>query len=132
MSKVQVSAEVDLNAIFHQLETDELENYVIKIQAIIEERGSKNNENEIARLLLKLNAELVLSQEQLERFHYLRTQREEDKLSKKELKELFELIKEEEALRVDRVQLLAHLATLKDQSMEDLLEELGLNKVEHV
>ena len=62
----------------------------------------------------------------LERFYKLKSKREKAELPPKELKTFFKLIKEEEKLRIKRIEILGEIAQLKDISLAKLNKELGI------
>lgn len=126
MSKVQVMTEIDLKAILNQLDTDELEVYAKEINDLLIQRKAKNKKARIAKLLKQLNEECTLAEQDIERFYELRNKRTETELSEKELVELFQLIKEEEALRIERIKILGEIAKLKGVSLTELNKELGI------
>ena len=126
MAKVQVTTEIDLKAILSQLDTDELEAYAKEISDLLTQRKAKSKKARIAELLKQLNEECVLPEKDLKRFYELRKKRSKKELSEKELAELFQLIKEEEALRIQRIKVLGELAKLKGVSMAELNKELGI------
>ena len=126
MSKVQVTTEIDLKAILSQLDTDELEAYAKEISDLLTQRKAKNKKARIAELLKQLNEECVLPEKDVERFYELRKKRIKTELPEKELAELFQLIKQEEALRIQRIKILSELAKLKGVSLAELNKELGI------
>lgn len=118
--------EIDLKAILNQLDTDELEVYAKEINDLLIQRKAKNKKARIAKLLKQLNEECTLAEQDIERFYELRNKRTETELSEKELVELFQLIKEEEALRIERIKILGEIAKLKGVSLTELNKELGI------
>jgi len=69
-----------------------------------------NKKAKIAELLRKLNKECVLPDGDLERFYELKSKREKAALPPKEEKLFFQLIKEEEQLRIKRIEILGEIA----------------------
>ena len=126
MSKVQIKTEIDLLAILPQLNTSDLEKYAKEIAKLLTQRKAKNKETKIAELLRKLNEECILPEGNLERFYELKSKREKEELSPKEEKLFFKLIKEEEKLRIKRIEILGEIAQLKNISLVKLNKELGI------
>ncbi len=128
MQKIRVLAEVDIDSVFADLNTGELKAFVRKLSAMITQRRVADIGTKEVELLQKLNEECVLPYNQLERFMFLRHKRKSTELPPGELKELFQLIEEEELLRVKRMQILGELAQLTDIPLLELMKQLGLNQ----
>ena len=126
MSKIQITTEIDLRAVLAQLDTSELEAYAAEIADLLRKRKNKNKKASIAELLKKLNEECILPEKDLNRFYQLREKRTQQELSDKELAELFQLIKEEETLRIERIKILGEIASLKGVSLAEINKELGI------
>ena len=126
MSKVQIKTEIDLLAILPQLDTSELEQYAKEIAKLLTQRKAKSKKAKIAVLLRQLNEECVLPEGDLERFYELKSKREKAALPSKEEKLFFKLIKEEEKLRIQRIEILGAIAQLKDIPLAKLNKELGI------
>jgi len=126
MSKVQIKTEIDLLAVLPQLETSDLERYAKEITKLLTQRKAKSKKAKIAELLRTLNEECVLPEGDLDRFYELKSKREKAELLPKELKTFFKLIKEEEKLRIKRIEVLGEIAQLKDIPLAKLNKELGI------
>ena len=126
MSKVQIKTEIDLSAILPQLDTSDLEKYAKEIAKLLTQRKAKSKKAKIAELLRQLNKECVLPEGDLERFYELKSKREKAALPPKEEKLFFKLIKEEEKLRIKRIEILGEIAQLKDIPLAKLNKELGI------
>ena len=126
MSKVQIKTEIDLLAILPQLDTSDLERYAKEIAKLLTQRKAKSKKAKIAELLRRLNEECVLPEGDLERFYELKSKREKVALPSKEEKLFFKLIKEEEKLRIKRIEILGEIAQLKDIPLAKLNKELGI------
>ncbi len=109
-----------------QLDIHELETAMREIASLLVRRKSNDPKHKEKELLRQLNEECVLPQENLERFHFLNKKRGEGELPKRELEELFALIKEEEGMRVKRVKVLGELSLLKGIPLVHLAKDLGL------
>ena len=68
-----------------------------------------------------------LSQEAWQQYHALIQKRQAETLTEAELTQLIELTNRLEALNVQRIQALIHLATLRDQTLDEVMEALGIN-----
>jgi len=126
MSKVQIKTEVDLLAVLSQLDTSDLEWYAKEITKLLAQRKAKSKKAKIAELLRTLNEECILPEGDLERFYELKSKREKAELPPKELKLFFKLIKEEEQLRIKRIEILGEIAQLKNMPLAKLNKELGI------
>ena len=126
MSKVQIKTEIDLLDVLSQLETSDLKRYAKEIAKLLTQRKAENKNAKIAELLRTLNEECILPKGDLERFHELKSKREKAELPPKELKLFFKLIKEEEQLRIKRIEILGEIAQLKNIPLAKLNKELGI------
>jgi len=86
----------------------------------------------IAELLRRLNEECVLPEEDLERFYELKSKRKKAVLPPKEEKLFFQLIKQEEKLRIKRIEILGAIAQLKNIPLAKLNKELGIKIAKRV
>ena len=80
----------------------------------------------ITELLSTLNEECILPKGDLERFYGLKSKRAKAALPTKEEKLFFQLIKEEEKLRIKRIEILGAIAQLKNIPLATLNKELGI------
>ena len=126
MSKVQINTEIDLLAVLPQLETSDLERYAKEIAKLLTQRKAKSKKAKIAELLRTLNEECILPEGDLEHFYELKSKREKAALPPKEEKLFFKLIKEEEKLRIKRIEILGEIALLKNIPLAKLNKELGI------
>ena len=109
-----------------QMDVQELEAAMREIASLLTRRKSNDPKRKEKELLRRLSEECVLPYKDLERFHFLNKKRGAAELSKKELKELFDLIEEEEAMRVKRVRILGELSLLKGVPLLQLTKNLGI------
>lgn len=130
MQKIQVKAEVDIESLLAQLDTDELEDFVREAAAVLTQRKSGDKKNKEVELLQRLNEECALPEAHWNSFRELLIKRSAFKLSDEEAALLEYLIREEEALRLKRVQILGELAQLKGISLEKIVDELGIHPIE--
>jgi hypothetical protein len=131
MDKVSIKAEIDLQTLLTQLKTSELELVIREVAALILQRKTKNKKVAESQLLQKLNEECVLSPEHKKQFVTLTQKRNENKISPKEQETLTNLIKEEEQLRLKRIQTLGELSQLKGITLPQLIQELGIKTPEN-
>ena len=132
MGKVQIQTEIDIQKLLSQLETSQLEEFLREIRALITRRKSKDTQTLQLKLLQKLNEECVLTESHKEKFRQLTAKRETTELTANEQKELSKRIKEEESLRLKRINILGELAQLKGISLPELTKELGIYPSESV
>jgi hypothetical protein len=126
MQKVQVQAEIDIKAFLAQLGNSELEEFLREITSLLAQRkaGDKNTRESV--LLFRLNQECALHPSHWRRFEALVHKRDAEGLTSQESEELLQLIKEEEQLRLRRIEILGELAQLKGVPLAQLADELGL------
>jgi hypothetical protein len=127
MEKVQVQTEIDIKTFLSQLGNKELEEFLREISALMTRRKTGNKKAREVELLRQLNEDCVLPESHWLRFNELTQQRDAGKLTSKESKELFSLIKQEEQLRLQRIKILGELAQIKGNTLEALTVELGIN-----
>jgi hypothetical protein len=127
MQKVQVNAEIDIKSFLSQLEDNELEEFMREISALLVRRRTEDKKTKELALLRRLNEECALPEAHWLRFESLSNKREAEELTPAEREELLQLIKEEEQLRLRRIQILGELAQLKGISLSRIAEELGVN-----
>ena len=94
--------------------------------AVIQEAPSHLSGAE-AELLQQIN--LGLSSDLWREYHTLIDKRHAETLTVDEYQRLIELSDQIEALNVQRMQALVHLATLRQQSLEDVMDALGFKPV---
>ena len=76
-------------------------------------------------LIRKLN-EFALSSEKQSRFNNLVKKRRNEKITASELEELIVLSDESEALNVERLKIIANLATSKNKTLSEIMDELEI------
>jgi len=130
MQKIQIQAEVDVKSLIAQMDTDDLEYFVQKASAVLPQRRTTNIKAKETKLLQRLNEECILPDIHWTRLRELLQKRSMQSLSEAEATQLENLIQEEESLRVKRVEILGKLAQLKGVSLEQVVEELGIQFVE--
>ena len=78
-----------------------------------------------ASLLDQIN--IGLSQESWQHYHALIKKRQAETLTEGEHTELVQLTTRLETLNVQRIQSLIHLATLRQQTLDEVMQDLGIN-----
>lgn len=131
MQKVQVQAEIDVKSFLSQLGTSELEDFLRETAALLKRRKVGDKKAKEAALLRRLNEECALPEAHWQRFRSLDVKRQSSELTAHESKELFQLIKEEEQLRLKRIQILGELAQIKGISLPEIAKELGIKASGH-
>lgn len=131
MSKLQ-KVEINIPYFLSQFKTNELEELMREASALINRRKNNNKKTREAELLQELNEECILPKVNLERFLFLKAKRQQAELPEEELKELFHLIDEEEALRLKRVKVLGELANLRGVSIRKVMNDLGIQNSSNV
>ncbi len=114
-----------IKSLFPKLETSDLEDFMKEIGQIITKRRFPNKKNQELILLQKLN-ETGLSKEKLTRYLFLLDKRKTKELPANELKEYFRLIEEEQEKQLSRILILGELSKLKNISIKDLTQQLGI------
>jgi hypothetical protein len=79
----------------------------------------------IASLLNQING--GLSQDTWQHYHALIKKRQAETLTQEEHTQLIQLTTHLEALNVQRIQALIHLATLRNQTLDEVMLDLGIN-----
>ena len=131
MSKLP-KAEINIPYFLSQFKTNELEEFMREIAALIKSRKTKNKKAREVELLQTLNEDCVLPQAHLERFLFLKKKRENNELPKEELEELFKFIEEEETLRLKRIHILGEIADLRSVSILKVTKDLGIQPTQNV
>ena len=127
MAKVQVQTEIDLRQLLAQLKTSQLESFLHEISALITQRRAKDIKAREARLLQHLNEDCVLPEQHWQEFTALKTKRDATSISDSELSRLEQLIREEEQVRLRRIQVLGELSQLRGISLPQLTQDLGIH-----
>lgn len=129
MSKVPVKAEIDIQSVIAgltNLKISELEDFARELSGLITRKKTKDKglrEKE----LLALITQTTLPVDKRNRYLELSEKVEDETITEKEHVELLNLVEKEEGLRAERVKLLLELAQIKNISMPQLMEQLGLN-----
>lgn len=120
----------DIPTFLAQFNTDELEAFKVEVEADIMRRKTIDKKVREVVLLQALN-DCVLPEKNLKRALHLDEKRKQNQLNSNELEDFLKLAQEEEELRLKRVRLLGELAQIKNKSLTQLTEELGIKSFEN-
>jgi hypothetical protein len=132
MPTVQVEAQLsfeDLLKAVEQLSSPELEQFVHQVISLQAHRKAPGLPKDEAELLLKINQGLPFDLQ--DRYNELIAKRQAELLTSDEHTELLHLTEEVERQEAQPVRDLAELAHLRQLSLTQLLEELGLQPPEY-
>lgn len=120
---MQASTEQLLNAIA-QLPAQELEEVVGEILKLRAQRQVPHLSASESELLLRINRSI--SRSQRERFDQLVARRQALTITEDELTELIEITEQLEQLNAERMQAIAALARLRNQTLPQVMQALGI------
>lgn len=133
MSTVEVRSQVSVNELLNgvaQLETPELEHFVVQVLTLRAKRIAPCLPEEEAVLLEKINQGLPPDVQH--RYDELTAKRRAETLTPEEHRELLALIDRVEQADAERVQVLSELAQRRNVSVTALMAELGIRPPEYV
>ncbi len=131
MQQIKVKADIDVNHLLSNLQTDELEMVIREASAMLTQRKTLDKKSQEALLLNRLSEECMLPDAHWTRFRELTAKRETGLLTEENQVELLQLIEAEEQIRLVRIKILGELAQLKGISLPELVEQLGIQPVEN-
>ena len=111
---------------FSEMPLKELEHFINALNAIAIRRRAVDSAKQDKVLLRKIN-QTVLSEQDMERYTYLQEKIEVENISDTEYQELLNLVDKEEKIRNKRFEYLLELAQLRNISLSELMNNLGLN-----
>ena len=120
VDNIQISTENLLNAVV-QMPAREFENFFEKARKLRQKAWTSHE----VELIRQLN-NYVLSPEKRTRFNKLVKKRRAEKITASELSELIDLTNESESLNVKRIEILAKLATAKNKTLNEIMDELEI------
>lgn len=124
MANLEVPTENLLNAVV-RMPAKEFERFFEKArelrQPLTKSRWTKHEVE-----LIKKITEFALSPEKQSRFNKLVKKRRNEKITESELEELIVLNDESEALNVERLKIIAKLATAKNKTLSEIMDELEI------
>ena len=121
---LKVSTENLLGIVLQMPETEF--NQFVENAKKLRQKSTKSNWTKYEIELIKNLNECLLSAEKQSRFNKLVKKRRAEKITESELKELITLNEESEALNVERLKILAKLATAKNKSLPEIMDELEI------
>ncbi len=128
MPTIQIETEDLLNAAL-QLPRPELEQFVHRLFVLKAREETTLLPKREAELLSKINQGLTPATQQ--RLNELIRKRQSHTISEEELQELIQLTDQVELLDAERLKCLLELSHLRDVSLDDLINQLGLKPVPH-
>lgn len=131
MQQIKVKADIDVNHLLSNLQTDELEMVIREASAMLTQRKTLDKKSQEALLLNRLSEECMLPDAHWTRFRELTAKRETGLLTEENQVELLQLIEAEEQIRLVRIKILGELAQLKGISLAELVKQLGIQPVEN-
>ena len=123
MPTIQIEPEQLLHAAL-QMPRPELEQFVRRLFVLKARQEAPGLSEREAELLMKINQGLPL--DVAKRMKKLIAKREAETISKKELRELIEITTEAERLNVERIKNLIDLASVRNVTLDELMDQLGL------
>jgi hypothetical protein len=133
MEKVQMQVENTIPSLlggFSEMPLKDLEHFIRELNALANRKRLLDKGKQDKILLRKIN-ETILTEPLLERYISLQEKMEFDNLSDAEYQELLNLVDKEEKIRNKRFQYLLELSQLRGISLTDLMNNLGLNILNH-
>ncbi len=124
---MKAQIQLDLNAVMEgiaKLDLDELEAFATKINYLVAKKKAPNIPKREAILLEKINEGLPI--EIQEEYHTLLEKSANETLTESEHKRLLKLIPLAEAKQVERLKYLIELAQLRNITVDELMEHLGI------
>ncbi|MBC8548304.1 MAG: STAS/SEC14 domain-containing protein [Candidatus Brocadiales bacterium] len=133
MPTVQVEAQLTTDELLRavqQLDKTELEKFVFQVVNLRAKQQAPSLPKNEAELLQKINQ--GLPKELLKKYNELVSKRQAEDLSPDEYNELLKLTDQVEKLEAHRVEYLAEMARLRQASMTDLMNSLGIQSPAYV
>lgn len=128
MPTIHVDTEQLLRAAL-QLPYPELEQFVAQLQILRLQHDTVRLTHDEAELLLKINKGLSSAVQQ--RLDELISKRQAQALTAAEHRELIQLTEQSEKIDADRLQHLLALAALRKVSLDEVMQQLGLQPIPH-
>jgi hypothetical protein len=127
MPSIQIDTEQLLQAAA-QLPHFEFEKFLVKLHTLRRQAEVPHLSEQEAGLLRKINQPFPMAQQK--RYELLRRNRQAKRLPATDEREFMNLTKEREQFEVERLQSLAELARLREISLPELLQVLGIKTPE--
>lgn len=113
-----------------QLNSAELEKFVIEAIALRAHRQSENLSAQESELLLKINRGIAAKTQK--RFDELVAKRRNETLTPEEHRELLRLTDKIEKADAKRIEILSELARVRGKTFDEIVTELGIGRAENV
>jgi hypothetical protein len=133
MEKIQMHVENTIPSLlggFSEMPLKDLEHFIRELNALAIRKRLLDKGKQEKILLRKIN-EAVLPESLMESYISLQEKMEVDNLSDTEYQELLNLVDKEEKIRNKRFQYLLELSQLRGISLTELMNNLGLNILNH-
>ena len=127
MPTIQVDAELSTDKLLEavkQLSPSELEQFVSQVIALQAQRKAHSLSSEETTLLTKINSGLPVDMHK--RYRELIGKRREERLTQAEYEELQRLTDQSEMKQAERLEALVELARLRNTSLNELMDTLGI------
>lgn len=111
---------------FAEMPLKELEHFINALNALAIRRRAADSGKRDKILLRNIN-QTVLSEQDMARYAYLQEKIEVENIADTEYQELLTLVDKEEKIRNKRFEYLLELAQLRNISLSELMNNLGLN-----
>ncbi len=131
MMKIQIQSEIDTQILLNgvaQMPLNELEYFVQELNALITRKKTNNKTYRERALLTKIN-QTVLPKNKIERYISLHHKLESETLTESEHSEFMDLVSQDEEQRNQRVKYMIELAQLRNITLPQLMQTLGLNPI---
>ena len=133
MEKIQIQVNSNIQSLiggFSDMPLHDLESFISGLNALVIRKRVADKGKRDKALLLKIN-QTVLPEQALERYVFLQDKMELETLSETEYQELLNLVNQEEKIRNKRFQFLLELSQLRNISLTELMNNLGLNMLNY-
>ncbi len=127
MSVLQVKTEIAFNELLNvvkQLDTVELEKLTAEVISLQAHRNTASYSKQESELILKINQGLPTTTQQ--RFNQLQTKRQAEQLNAQEQQELIDITEQQEHIDAERIKLIAELGKLRGNSIDAVMQSLGI------
>lgn len=115
---------------FSDMPLKELERFISALNALARRKRVTDSEKRDKLLLQKIN-QAILPEQVMERYAFLQDKMEVENLSDTEYQELLTLVEQEEKIRNKRFQYLIELSQLRNISLAELMNNLGLTMLQY-
>jgi hypothetical protein len=133
MTKIQIQTEIDTQMFLTsvaQIPVNELEYFVMELNALITRRKTNDKAYRDRALLSKING-AILPKGKTERYMLLHLKLEAETISESEYQEFMDLVAQEEELRNERVKYMIELSQLRGITLPQVMNSLGINVSSH-